>query len=135
MKARNRDPGSLLGGNEKRRSRGGATSASRKRRYLRRAGRTQREPKTLNAPGFPGLWGERVSDRSALLPNTTLRTGILVQQNGYGLTGASGERAAMNLCVIPSVERGTRVGGVPTYGGWNPARPGPSLDARDDIQG
>src|SRR5258706_11233749 len=34
--------------------------------------------------------------------------------------------------VIPSVERGTWVGGVPTTVRWNPARPGPSLDARDD---
>src|SRR4051794_9326016 len=35
--------------------------------------------------------------------------------------------------VIPSVERGTWVGGVPPYVCWNPARPGPSLDARDDT--
>src|SRR5213593_3336237 len=34
--------------------------------------------------------------------------------------------------VIPSVERGTWVGGVPTQVRWNPAHPGPSLDARDD---
>src|SRR3954464_8388899 len=36
--------------------------------------------------------------------------------------------------VIPSVERGTRVGGVPPYVCWNPSHPGPSLDARDDIR-
>src|SRR5258706_3952213 len=34
--------------------------------------------------------------------------------------------------VIPSVERGTWVGGVPAQVRWTPARPGPSLDARDD---
>ena len=34
--------------------------------------------------------------------------------------------------VIPSVERGTRAGGVPATVSWNPAHPGPSLDARDD---
>ena len=36
------------------------------------------------------------------------------------------------VIVIPSVERGTWAGGVPPTLCWNPARPGPSLDARDD---
>src|SRR3954452_21661111 len=35
--------------------------------------------------------------------------------------------------VIPSVERGTRAGGVPPTASWNPPHPGPSLNARDDI--
>src|SRR5258706_14753948 len=43
--------------------------------------------------------------------------------------------SALTCChpvVILSVERRTWVGGVPTYVGWNPTHPGPSLDARDD---
>src|SRR4051794_22886118 len=44
-------------------------------------------------------------------------------------------RSRHERSVIPSVERGTWVGGVPTYCGWNPTRPGPSLDVRDDRCG
>src|SRR5258706_1035507 len=47
--------------------------------------------------------------------------------------GGFGRARGKPKLVIPSVERGTRVGGVPTNGSWNPARPGPSLDARDDT--
>ncbi len=39
---------------------------------------------------------------------------------------------AIAVIVIPSVERGTWAGGVPATVSWNPSRPGPSLDARDD---